>query len=418
MNISQKVLAMSLSVSLLGTGAGMSQVAQAHDASHESVTKTDSKAVELRSNLDMLLSEHAYLAADTMRKGAEGSKDFDESVKSLNMNTKELSKAIGDVYGKDAGMEFEKMWSEHIGYFVDYVNATNNNDEKGRQEALNNLDNYRDTFSQFMATATDEKLEAKGLSDGLQMHVNQLVSAFDASVNGDYDKAYKYERESIHHMYMVSKGLSDAITKQFPEDYHHTSATTKAADLRSDLNYLMSEHAALAADAMQNGYDGSENYKASVKALEMNTKDLSKAIEDAYGKDAGMEFEKMWSEHIGYFVDYVEASKNNDKDAKQEAKSNLDNYSKEFGAFLSKATDNQLKSNELADGLGMHVDQLLASFDAYTKGDYKTSTMKVREAYAHMFMPAKVLSNAIVMQNKSDFEMDMPKEMPDTGAQK
>ncbi|MGF2096927.1 copper amine oxidase [Mammaliicoccus lentus] len=418
MNISQKVLAMSLSVSLLGTGAGMSQVTQAHDASHESVTKTDSKAVELRSNLDMLLSEHAYLAADTMRKGAEGSKDFDESVKSLNMNTKELSKAIGDVYGKDAGMEFEKMWSEHIGYFVDYVNATNNNDEKGRQEALNNLDNYRDTFSQFMATATDEKLEAKGLSDGLQMHVNQLVSAFDASVNGDYDKAYKYERESIHHMYMVSKGLSDAITKQFPEDYHHTSATTKAADLRSDLNYLMSEHAALAADAMQNGYDGSENYKASVKALEMNTKDLSKAIEDAYGKDAGMEFEKMWSEHIGYFVDYVEASKNNDKDAKQEAKSNLDNYSKEFGAFLSKATDNQLKSNELADGLGMHVDQLLASFDAYTKGDYKTSTMKVREAYAHMFMPAKGLSNAIVMQNKSDFEMDMPKEMPDTGAQK
>ena len=418
MNISQKVLAMSLSVSLLGTGAGMSQVAQAHDASHESVTKTDSKAVELRSNLDMLLSEHAYLAADTMRKGAEGSKDFEESVKSLNMNTKELSKAIGDVYGKDAGMEFEKMWSEHIGYFVDYVNATNNNDEKGRQEALNNLDNYRDTFSQFMATATDEKLEAKGLSDGLQMHVNQLVSAFDASVNGDYDKAYKYERESIHHMYMVSKGLSDAITKQFPEDYHHTSATTKAADLRSDLNYLMSEHAALAADAMQNGYDGSENYKASVKALEMNTKDLSKAIEDAYGKDAGMEFEKMWSEHIGYFVDYVEASKNNDKDAKQEAKSNLDNYSKEFGAFLSKATDNQLKSNELADGLGMHVDQLLASFDAYTKGDYKTSTMKVREAYAHMFMPAKGLSNAIVMQNKSDFEMDMPKEMPDTGAQK
>ena len=313
MNISQKVLAMSLSVSLLGTGAGMSQVAQAHDASHESVTKTDSKAVELRSNLDMLLSEHAYLAADTMRKGAEGSKDFDESVKSLNMNTKELSKAIGDVYGKDAGMEFEKMWSEHIGYFVDYVNATNNNDEKGRQEALNNLDNYRDTFSQFMATATDEKLEAKGLSDGLQMHVNQLVSAFDASVNGDYDKAYKYERESIHHMYMVSKGLSDAITKQFPEDYHHTSATTKAADLRSDLNYLMSEHAALAADAMQNGYDGSENYKASVKALEMNTKDLSKAIEDAYGKDAGMEFEKMWSEHIGYFVDYVNATNNNDE---------------------------------------------------------------------------------------------------------
>ncbi|MBF0847822.1 copper amine oxidase, partial [Streptococcus danieliae] len=152
-----------------------------------------------------------------------------------------------------------------------------------------------------------------------------------------YDKAYKYERESIHHMYMVSKGLSDAITKQFPEDYHHTSATTKAADLRSDLNYLMSEHAALAADAMQNGYDGSENYKASVKALEMNTKDLSKAIEDAYGKDAGMEFEKMWSEHIGYFVDYVNATNNNDEKGRQEALNNLDNYRDTFSQFMATA---------------------------------------------------------------------------------
>ncbi|UTI85867.1 hypothetical protein NIT60_05125 [Mammaliicoccus sciuri] len=73
-----------------------------------------------------------------------------------------------------------------------------------------------------------------------------------------------------------------------------------------------------------------------------------------------MEFDKMWTEHIGYFVDYVEASKNKDEDAKKEAKSNLDNYSKEFGAFLSKATDNQLKSDELAEGLGMHVNQLLS----------------------------------------------------------
>ena len=39
MNISQKVLAMSLSVSLLGAGTSVSQIAQAHDASHESVTK-------------------------------------------------------------------------------------------------------------------------------------------------------------------------------------------------------------------------------------------------------------------------------------------------------------------------------------------------------------------------------------------
>ena len=87
-----------------------------------------------------------------------------------------------------AKKQVKSLWAEHIGYFVDYVNATNDHDENARQEALKNLDNYREHFSQFLASATDEKLEAKGLSEGLQMHVNQLVSAFDASVKGTMTK--------------------------------------------------------------------------------------------------------------------------------------------------------------------------------------------------------------------------------------
>src|SRR5699024_4650958 len=143
------------------------------------------------------------------------------------------------------------------------VGGTAEGDEAMKEEALNQLSQYRDDFSKFLETATEERVDAEGLAEGLQMHVDQLIGAFDAYVMGDYETAYMYEREAIGHMYMVSKGLSTAIADQFPDQFNNTDPATPAADLRSNLNHLFSEHAGLAAVAMQNGIDGSEDFEAS-----------------------------------------------------------------------------------------------------------------------------------------------------------
>ncbi|WP_058309177.1 LPXTG cell wall anchor domain-containing protein [Gracilibacillus massiliensis] len=389
-------------------------VGAVHAEDHPSPT-VDTPASELRSDLDHLLSEHVYLAIEAMRKGAEGAEDFDASTNALNENTDDLSNAIASVYGDEAGQQFNEMWSNHIGFFVDYVVATGEEDEAGKEEALDNLSQYQEEFSNFLESATGERLEADALAEGLQMHVDQLVGAFEAYVMEDYEKAYEYEREAMHHMYMVSKGLSDAITDQFPEKFDETKAVTPANDLRSELNYLLSEHAGLAVIAMQNGIDGAPDFDASANALNSNTEDLADAIASVYGDEAGQQFKEMWAAHIGNFVDYVEATGAEDEEAQQAALDALADYRQEFSQFIDTATEGRVAADGLAEGLQMHVEQLIGAFDNYVEGNYQEAYDHVREAYAHMFIPAKGLSGAFVDQFPENFKDNMPSEMPKTG---
>lgn len=410
MNFKKAAIAVPLSLSLLLPVAASS--AAAHD--HVKPTVSNS-AVDLRATLDQLLSEHVYLAVETMRKGVDGSKDFEQSSAALQGNTDDLSAAIASVYGDEAGAKFKDMWSAHIGFFVDYVKGTAGNDEAAKKAALDELAQYKEDFSNFLSTATEKRLEADALAEGLQMHVEQLVGAFNAYVAGDYEKAYEYEREAIHHMYMVSKGLSNAIVMQFPDKFENHQAVTPAADLRSDLNYLLSEHAGLAVAAMQNGIDGSKDFEASAAALSANTEDLSAAIASVYGAEAGEQFKQMWADHIGHFVNYVKATGANDEEAKKAALTALSQYKDSFAKFLETATDGRLPADALAEGLQMHVDQLVTAFDTYTAGDYASTYPAVREAYGHMFETSKGLSGAIADQFPDKFKAEMPSEMPKTG---
>ncbi|WP_347549754.1 hypothetical protein ABFG93_19980 [Pseudalkalibacillus hwajinpoensis] len=286
------LLIVPISFSLLIPTSG----AFAHNGeNHMDKPTVETPAADLRADLGQLLSEHAYLAVETMRKGAEGSADFEASAGALSANTEDLTAAITSVYGEEAGAEFNEIWSNHIGFFVDYVKATGNEDEDAKQKALENLEGYKSDFSMFLENATGERLEAENLSEGLQAHINQLIGAFDSYVAGDYEKAYEHEREAIAHMHMVAKGFSSAITDQFPDKFENTNAVTPASDLRATLGHLLSEHAGLAMMTMQNGIDGSEDFDASAAALSENTDDLAAALTSVYGEEAGKQFKEMWS---------------------------------------------------------------------------------------------------------------------------
>ncbi|MCA1012405.1 copper amine oxidase [Halobacillus halophilus] len=386
------------------------------NAEDHKMPEVSTEAVELRAQLDNLFSEHAYLAVETMRKGAEGAEDFEASAAALSSNTEDLSKAISSVYGEEAGTKFKDMWSSHIGYFVDYVKATGSEDEEAKQEALDELSQYRDDFSTFISEATGNRLKAEDLSEGLQMHVNQLIGAFDAYVEGNYEEAYMKERKAIEHMYGVSKGMSSAIVNQFPDKFNHTKAVTPAADLRSNLNHLLSEHVGLATMAMQNGLDGSEDFEASAQALSNNTEDLTKAMTKIFGEEAGDQFNEIWTQHIDDFVAYVKATANEDEEKQKEAMQALEDYRETFANFLEEGTNGELSAEKLAPSLQQHADFLFNTFDQYAEGDYEQTYQTLRDSYAHMFGASKALSTGIVAQNPEMFMSEqMPEEMPDTG---
>ncbi|WP_404350042.1 copper amine oxidase [Sutcliffiella horikoshii] len=413
MNWKKAIVAVPLSVGLL---VPTFQVASAHDhGAHQHNASVSTPASDLRASLDALLSEHAFLAVVAMQKGIDGAEDFDQAAGALNANTDDLSAAVASVYGEEGGAAFKEIWSSHIGYFVDYVTATAEDNEEGRQQALAELDEYTVEQAEFLDTATESRLKASELEAGLKMHVEQLVWAFDNYVAGDFEKAYENMRHAIEHMYEPGKGLSWAITDQFPDKFENTSVDTPAADLRADLNHLFAEHAALAVLAMQKGIDGAGDFENAAGALNANTADLSAAVASVYGEEGGAAFEEIWSSHIGYFVDYVVATGEENEEGREAAIAELEEYKVEQAAFLDTATEGRLKAADLEEGLQMHVDELLLAFNSYNEADYETTYNTIRESYAHMFGVGEMMSGAIVDQFPENFEKDMPTDMPAAG---
>lgn len=401
-------------VMALGVSVGGAFASDGKD--HKATVTVTSPAADLRITLDRLLGEHALLAMTAMQKGVKGAPDFQAVAEALGKNTADLTAAITSVYGEDAGKAFNNLWSQHIGFFVDYTVATAKKDEAGRKAALAKLDNYRADFSSFLAKA-NPNFEAKALADGLQMHVNQLVSAFDSYVKGDYKTTYASFRAAFGHMFETGAGLSGGIVAQFPDKFNNTKTSTPAVELRVALDHLLSEHAALAMLAMQKGIDGAPDFQAAAGALGENTADLTAAIASVYGKKAGEAFNGLWSGHIGFFVDYVVATSKNDEAGRKAALAKLDNYRTDFSTFLASANPN-LEASALADGLQMHVNQLVSAFDSYVNKDYATTYASYREAYAHMYATGDALSGAIVAQFPNKFwdkKDSMPSAMPKTG---
>ncbi|WP_100374278.1 copper amine oxidase [Bacillus sp. FJAT-45037] len=415
----RSLLAVPLSLALLMPTATFAQGGEDH--SHEGKTyameaSTSTPAAELRITLDTALTEHAFLAIETMRKGADGADDFEQASTALLANSDDIAAAVSSVYGEENGAAFLEIWNSHIQYFVDYVVATGEGDQEGIDQALAELEEYKVEQAEFFATATEDRLPQAALEEGLTMHVNQLLEVFDAYVAGDFETAYTGERESIHHMSMFAEQLSVAIADQFPDTFEGTSPDTPAVDLRAQLNYVFTEHAGLAAMAMQDGADGAESFDKASAALIANADDLSAAVASVYGEEAGAQFSEIWNSHIGYFVDYVVATGEEDAEGQEQAKAELNEYIVEQAAFLDTATEGRVPADALEEGLTAHVGQLLTAFDSYVVGDYETSYNSIREAYAHMTMPAAGLSEAIVDQFPEQFAgIEMPEEMPKTG---
>jgi hypothetical protein len=410
----KSVLAIPLSFSLLIPTA-MTVSAHGGENHTQHAPTVSSPASDLRATLDALLSEHAYLAVITMQKGIDGAEDFEAAAGALNQNTEDLANAVTSVYRAEGGNQFKEIWSSHIGYFVNYVTATAKKDQAGKDKALAELQEYKVKQAAFLDSATGGRLKAAELEEGLAVHIEQLLWAFDNYTAGDFEKTYENLRHSMHHMFGTGKGLSWAITDQFAEKFQNTSVDTPAADLRADLNYLLSEHAAFAILAMQKGINGAKDFEASAGALNQNTEDLSKAVASIYGEEAGAKFKEIWSSHIGYFVNYVTATAANDEAAKEKAIAELEEYKVEQAKFLDAATEGRLKAADLEAGLQMHIDELLNAFNSYTEKDYATTYENVREAYAHMFDVGAGLSGAIVDQFPDKFQEKMPTEMPKTG---
>lgn len=172
-----------------------------------------------------------------------------------------------------------------------------------------------------------------------------------------------------------------------------TDVSDAESDLRVTLNRLLTEHVDLAAPALRNAFDGSDDTEASVAALDENSVELAAAIGSVYGEDAEESFLELWRQHIGFFTDYVVAAKEGDQAGMEQAEKDLAGYVDQSSTFLSEATG--IPEEELTESLNEHVDQVVNVANSYAGGNYEESYREQREATHHMGATADALSGAI-----------------------
>ncbi|MFJ2047561.1 copper amine oxidase N-terminal domain-containing protein [Paenibacillus taichungensis] len=412
----KKFIAPMLSLTLLMPGiAGAAAAPQTPMTTMKASVNTP--AADLRASLDHLLSEHFALAVTAMAKAYDGTKDADAAYKALDQNALDMQPAIASLYGDAGAKEFERIFRAHNKYTDDLVKATKMGNQAGIKQAQNNINGFVEEFSTFLSTATEGKLPKAAAKNALKVHEDLVQKVFDEYVAGDYTDAYKAYREGFKEMFDVSKALSTAITTQMPEKFENSKADTPAADLRSALNHLASEHFALSALQMQEQYDGrTAASNALVTAEAGNTADFKAAIASIYGNDGANAFEKIWvTNHVNAQSDYVTAVKNNDATARAAVEKRIDGFTTEFATFLDSATAGNLPKAAGQQALTTHEKQVQQVLDQYAAANYGGSYTTNREGFKVMFGVGQALGNAIVTQFNDKFqEQPTTPTMPET----
>lgn len=391
-----------------GAGAATNSTSAAEGVHNKAAAQQgDLTAADLRFTLERQLGQHAMLAVAAMRAGVSGQDYFEPAAASLSQNADDLTESIRLVYGDEGAEGFKKMWTDHIGFFVEYTTGLAEGDQDKQDKAKKQLDQYRQDFGAFLEKATGGKLTQSAVAELLQVHVDQLVEQVEAYNDEDYDTAASQTREAYAHMFMTAKGLASAIVGS--QDGFDGPVESSEIDLQSSLGQLLGEHAQLAVQAMRAGVKGQEDFEALGTALNGNTEDLTAAISSVFGEEGGQAFMTMWADHIDFFVQYTTGLAEGDQGKQDDAKKRFEQYRQDFSQFLDKASGGNIPAAAVAEALQMHVDQLVTQIDSFNGDDYEAAFSTAYDAYNHMYDTAKALSDGIVAF--------MGKEMPSGGVE-
>jgi hypothetical protein len=233
--------------------------------------------------------------------------------------------------------------------------------------------------------------------------VLQTKAVVDAQAARDWDTAYDGIRTAYAHMQMIGDALTTAIVGQHP-DLVSGDPNTSAVGFRVALDQLLQEHlylASFATDAALESRDGETG--AALARLGTNGTDIGTAIGSLFGSDAQDAFNRIWSAHNGFFVDYTTGVATDDQAMQDQAVEDLTTiYVPEFAAFLAGATG--LPEDVLTSLVTDHVVHTKAIVDAQAGDDAEAAAAADQLAARHMQMIGDPLAAAIVAALPESFQ--------------
>jgi hypothetical protein len=243
-----------------------------------------------------------------------------------------------------------------------------------------------------VAPATDTAASNTTEHSGMDMNA-AVTGALKAQGTGN---PFADVRTAAGHMPMSAQVMAAGIAKAAKIAGNSDS---KAADLRAQLTYLLTEHVYLAGIAVATAYHAgldSDAFKLAAASLDTNSVAVSKVV-GSVAPDEEKGFLEAWRAHIGDFVTYAKGAKTGGADGaalKKTAVANLTAYAKSQGVFFQKISGGTLKASAIQNDLMGHITSLAAAVDSLAAGKADTYK-KLDMAAMHMAGSADVLATGI-----------------------
>ncbi|MGE5042344.1 MAG: hypothetical protein ACM3IJ_05595 [Candidatus Levyibacteriota bacterium] len=159
----------------------------------------NSKAANIRLNLNTLLREHTVLGA-TLLKSLYLGQNTTQLQSLMDANQNELGNLVQTAYGTNAKNSFMALWSAHMKEYRNYTLAKKSNNTVGMNTARKNLQTISTSLGDLFAV---NNMAASTIASLMQDHVNGTLAYVDAvaaknttaEANGlkqGYDRAGKF----------------------------------------------------------------------------------------------------------------------------------------------------------------------------------------------------------------------------------
>jgi hypothetical protein len=256
-----------------------------------------SQAGDLRTQLDLLLSEQVMIVAKESAAAVNHSDEYAAYASLLSLNAADLSGLVARAFGNTAGTRFMNVWSAQNGFLVDYaIGVVTHNDDKAKTAMSNLSSTFTPQFTQLITTLSHLPSDPTG-----QLIVEQ-VSDDKAFIDDVFAGGFKAYYADLHRAYAHTSRLGDLLAEQiaveFPDRFPGNPSDA-SVDARVTLNLDLQEHSYLATMATDATVSGRNAEKAeSLQALTSNNDAMRSVVEDN-------RFSLAWAQEVGWLSTYA-----------------------------------------------------------------------------------------------------------------
>jgi len=181
----------------------------------------------------------------------------------------------------------------------------------------------------------------------------------------------------------------------------HTSSTLAFHD---QMRKLWEDHVTWTRLAIVDFADGSKGFDATAARLLQNQVDIGNAIKPFYGDAAGAQLTALLHDHITIAVEIMQAAKDGDTAAFNDADARWYANANAIADFLAKANPRFWPQALMRDDMKVHLDQTLAEASDELNGNFTASVSDYDAVHLHILNMADMLSSGIIGAFPSRFK--------------